>query len=168
MMNPNIGTDGKEQKLTQTITTMLLTNHNNPQQPNLQPFIPHFTLPIIISILSFKPLHSHPKILISFFKWFQSNAPSSLSHSPKPLLTLLPPLLSRRQFAAAKSLLLDFITSDHPRHTLHHHLIRADHSVPKPLLDTSLSAYVHSQQPELAYQIFNKMKRLHFRPNLLT
>ncbi|CAK8569348.1 unnamed protein product [Lathyrus sativus] len=170
MMNTTTGTgggdvDGNEQQLIKTITTML-TNHQNPQ--HLQPFIPHLTLPIIISILSWKPLHSHPQTIVSFFKWFQTNAPSTLSVSPKPLLTLLPPLLSHRKFSDAKSLLLDFISSHHPRHSLHSRLLRSDHSIPKLVLDTSIAAYVFSQQPQLAFDIFNKMRRLRFRPNLLT
>jgi len=133
MMNTNNGgggRGGKEVQLIQTIITML-TNHENPH--NLQPFIPHLILPIIISILSWKPLHSHPTTLISFFKWFRIKA-----------------------------------HFDYPHHSLHSHLLHSDHSIPKPILDTSLAAYVISQQPQLTFQIFNKMKRLHFRPNLLT
>ncbi|RYR31218.1 hypothetical protein Ahy_B01g056010 [Arachis hypogaea] len=40
--------------------------------------------------------------------------------------------------------------------------------LPQPLLDTSLSAYALSDHPDLAFQLFNKMKLLHIKPNLLT
>ncbi|KAJ1388093.1 pentatricopeptide repeat-containing protein [Sesbania bispinosa] len=45
----------------------------------LQPFVPYLTLSLVVSILSWKSLHSNPSTTLHSFKWLQRYSPSSLS-----------------------------------------------------------------------------------------
>nr|XP_029145811.1 pentatricopeptide repeat-containing protein At2g16880-like [Arachis hypogaea] len=155
-----------EAQLLKTVTT-ILTSHPDPHSA-LKLLIQNLTLPTVLSVLSTTQLHrTHSATLLSFFHIFRHSLHPSLSSSPEPLLALLPGLLVHRRYSSARSLLLNFISSDHPRHSLHQLLFRRPR-LPQPLLDTSLSAYALSDHPDLAFQLFNKMKRLRIKPNLLT
>ncbi|RYR31205.1 hypothetical protein Ahy_B01g055999 [Arachis hypogaea] len=155
-----------EAQLLKTVTT-ILTSHPDPHSA-LKLLIQNLTLPTVLSVLSTTQLHrTHSATLLSFFHIFRHSLHPSLSSSPEPLLALLPGLLVHRRYSSARSLLLNFISSDHPRHSLHQLLFRRPR-LPQPLLDTSLSAYTLSDHPDLAFQLFNKMKRLRIKPNLLT
>ncbi|KAF4352083.1 hypothetical protein G4B88_002190 [Cannabis sativa] len=157
-----------QSQLLQTITT-ILTSSNTPRFHALNAYIPHLTESLLISIFSSKSLNSQPTTLLSFFQWSQTHTPS-LTQSPALLLTLVPSLLRHNKFSDVKSLLVSFIASDR-QNKLHQALLHPDHTLPRPsraLLDTSIGAYIESGKPHLAVQIFNKMKRHQFRPNLLT
>ncbi|RYR31251.1 hypothetical protein Ahy_B01g056043 [Arachis hypogaea] len=150
-----------EAQLLKTVTT-ILTSHPDPYSA-LKPLIQNLTLPTVLSVLSSTQLHrTNSATLLSLFHILCHSPHPSLSSSPEPLLALLPALLS-----SACTLLLNFISSDHPRHSLHQLPLRRPR-LPHPLLDTSLSAYALSDHSDLAFQLFNKMKRLRIKPNLLT
>ncbi|XLU43173.1 hypothetical protein S245_037987 [Arachis hypogaea] len=152
-----------EAQLPKTVTT-LLTSHPDPHSA-LKLLIQNLTLPMMLSILSSTQLHrTHSATLLSFFHILRHSPHPSLSSSPEPLL---PGLLVHRRYSSARSLLLNFISSDHPRHSLHQLPLRCPRLL-QPLLYTSLSAYALSDHPDLAFQLFNKMKRLRIKPNLLT
>ncbi|XLS79283.1 hypothetical protein HN51_063508 [Arachis hypogaea] len=91
-----------------------------------------------------------------------------LTSHPDPHFTLKPLIQNLTlPTSSARSLLLNFISSDYPRYSLHQLPLRRPR-LPQPLLDTSFSAYVLSDHPDLAFQLFNKMKCLRIKPNLLT
>ncbi|KAJ7970401.1 Pentatricopeptide repeat-containing protein [Quillaja saponaria] len=157
-----------EAQLIQTIT-IILTSRQTPLY-TLKPYIPHLNLSLVLSILSSKILSSYPITLLTFFKWLQNHITSTLSHNPKPLLTVLPYLFRNKKLSNAKSLLFSFISFNR-HHDLHNLVLHPNRGLPrlsKPLLDTSIGAYVQAGEPHLAVQIFKKMKRLGFIPNLLT
>uniref|UniRef100_A0A0A0KLC8 Pentatricopeptide repeat-containing protein n=1 Tax=Cucumis sativus TaxID=3659 RepID=A0A0A0KLC8_CUCSA len=160
-----------EQQLIQTITTIL--NATKPSLSALAPYAAHLSPSLISSIFASKALSSHPSVLLNVFKWAQKHVPSFSSppnNSLSSLLTLLPSLFRHYMFSDAKSLLISFISSDR-QHELHKLILHPTRDLPEPskeLLDTSIGAYVQMDQPHLATQIFNKMKRLNYRPNLLT
>ncbi|RYR61624.1 hypothetical protein Ahy_A04g018814 [Arachis hypogaea] len=149
------------------MVTTILTRHCDPHTA-LKHLIQNLTLPTVLSVLSSTQLHrTHSATLLSFFHILHHSPHPSLSSSPEPLLALLPGFLVHRRYSSARSLLFSFISSDHPCHSLHQLLLRRPHLL-QPLLDTSLSAYALSDHPDLAFQLFNKMKRLRIKPNLLT
>ncbi|KAF2318589.1 hypothetical protein GH714_009184 [Hevea brasiliensis] len=161
-----------ESQVLETLTN-ILTSEKVPLQ-NLSPYIPHLSSSpnLIVSLLSSKALSHRPTTLLSFFKWAQTHLPPSISQSPLPLLSLLPPLLSHHKFSDAKSLLTSFIAAD-KTNVLHRHILHPPAGVEhtrtlRALLDTSIGAYVGSGRPHHAAQIFSKMKRLRLKPNLLT
>ncbi|RYR31249.1 hypothetical protein Ahy_B01g056041 [Arachis hypogaea] len=147
-----------EAQLLKTVTT-ILTSHLDPHSA-LKPLIQNLTLPTVLSVLSSTQLHrTHFATLLSFFHILRHSPYPSLSSSPEPLLALLAGFLVHRHYSSTSSLLLNLISSDHPRHSP---------SAAPPIFDTSLSAYALSDHPDLTFQLFNKMKRLRIKPNLLT
>ncbi|KAL4345466.1 hypothetical protein S245_037998 [Arachis hypogaea] len=150
-----------EVQLLKMVTT-ILTSHPNSQSAHKR-LIQNLTLPTVLAVLSSTQLHrTHSATLFSFFHIFCHSPHPSLSSRLSPSSPSFPASSS-----TARSLLLNFISSDHPRHSLLHLLLRRPH-LPQPLLDTSLSAYALSDHPDLAFQLFNKIKRLRIKPNLLT
>ncbi|RYR31202.1 hypothetical protein Ahy_B01g055996 [Arachis hypogaea] len=144
-----------EAQLLKTVTT-ILTSHPDPHSA-LKLLIQNLTLPTVLSVLSSTQLRrTHSATLFSFFHIFRHSPHPSLSSSPEPLLAFLPGLLVHRRYSSTRSLLLNFISSDHPRHSLHQLLLRCPR-LPQPLLDTSLSTYALSDHPDLAFHLFNKM-----------
>ncbi|MED6145118.1 hypothetical protein PIB30_022116 [Stylosanthes scabra] len=155
-----------ETQLLKTVTT-ILTSHEDPLGA-LKPLIPKLSLPTVVSVFSSTQLHrTHSAALLSFFHILHNSPHFSISSSPEPLLAIFPPLLVHRRYSSARSLLCSFISSDHPCHSLHQLLLHRPR-LPQPLLDTSLSTYALSDHSDLAFQLFNKMKRLRIKPNLLT
>ncbi|KAG6600102.1 Pentatricopeptide repeat-containing protein, partial [Cucurbita argyrosperma subsp. sororia] len=170
METPSISNQ-RPSELIQTITT-ILTSTKAPLTA-LAPYAAHLSPSLVSSILSSKALSSHPTILLSLFKWAQKHVPSFSSppnNSLSSLFTILPSLFSHNKFSDAKSLLVSFIANDR-QHELHNLILHPTRDLPRPskaLMDTSIGAYVQMGKPHLAAQIFKKMKRLNYRPNLLT
>ncbi|RYR31207.1 hypothetical protein Ahy_B01g056001 isoform A [Arachis hypogaea] len=109
------GVTSSEVQLLKTVIT-ILTSHRDPHSA-LKLLIQNLTLPTVLAVLSSTQLHrTHSATLLSFFDIFCHSPHPSLSSSPEPLL---PGLLVHRHYSSARSLLLNFISSDHPRYSLH-------------------------------------------------
>ncbi|XLS79277.1 hypothetical protein HN51_063502 [Arachis hypogaea] len=105
-----------EAQLLKTVTT-ILTSHLDPHSA-LKPLIQNLTLPTVLSVLSSTQLHrTHFATLLSFFHILRHSPYPSLSSSPEPLLALLAGFLVHRHYSSTSSLLLNLISSDHPRHS---------------------------------------------------